>query len=248
MAFNGARVVDDERVEDVRRLLGGLAGSQKMDFGTNKSNRAGSKPPVVSDFPVKQAAVPFNNLVENDFSLAPPAKQSPQVPRIPLQNTSNFFPRIPAEEAQKSQIRAAPAGQGGTTVTTANAQELLYQLRQTESQPMHGFQSGTMTPNAAPQSIQPQRQVRRNRDALGRNGKKKTDVEKENDRLLDELEALGEPALEIPGETPVDENQRLRREATAAMLKHSFFIKPRQTPPSSRATSSLASGDSSQRM
>merc|ERR1711977_71541 len=89
-------------------------------------------------------------------------------------------------------------------------------------------------------AAQHQGQVRRSRDAF-RNGKKKTEVEKENDRLLDELEALGEPVLEIPGETPVEENQRLRREATAAMLKRSFFIRPRQSPPASTASGDFSS-------
>jgi len=249
MAFNGAPVVDDVRAEDVRRLLGGLAGSKKITSGTNNMM---SRKPMVSNFPVEQAAVPLGSA---PIGLAPPASQPVQVPvpRIPLQNTSNISQRTIAEKAQQSQMKAselyAPSCQTGT-VTTANggtsvkdAQELLYQLRQTETQPINGFQNGTATIPYAESKTSHRQGVPRNR--AGRTGKKKTEVEKENDRLLDELEALGEPALEVPGETPVEENQRLRREATAAMLKHSFFLRPRQTPSSSRATSSVASGDSS---
>jgi len=255
MAFNGAQVVDDDRAEDVRRLLGGLAGSKKIAFGTNNTL---NRKPVASNLPVKQTAVPIGAAPFRSAPIesAPPVSQPLQVPvpRVPLQNTSNILPRAPAEKAQQSEMKAselyAPSCQTGT-IPTANggtsvkdAQDLLYQLHQTETQPINGFQSGTATiPDAEPKTTH-----RRGVPRVGRNGKKKTEVEKENDRLLDELEALGEPALEIPGETPVEENQRLRREVTAAMLKHSFFVRPRQTPPVSRGTSSVASGDSSHQL
>merc|ERR1712139_664710 len=116
-----------------------------------------------------------------------------------------------------------------------DAQELLCQLRQTEK-PIRGLITDTTFSEAPPAAQPPPRQqprIRRRESLAGRTGKKKTEIEKENDRLLDELEALGEPALELPGETPVDMNQRLRKEATAAMLKHSFFVKKRTATPAS---------------
>merc|ERR1719335_1313298 len=61
-------------------------------------------------------------------------------------------------------------------------------------------------------------------------GKKKTAVEEENDKLLEQLESLGEPCTVFPGETPITANERLRKEAMTAMLKHSFFTRPKSAP------------------
>lgn len=245
----------DDRAEAVRRALGGLAGAKKANFGFQASS--GYRPPAP--------------LVSSPASK--PATQT-AVPRIPLQNTTQiptlrmqskdimaakekigeysyramlgeFTPKgtLQDETMKPNHLRtprtqpafSKPAG----APVVKDAQDLLCQLRLTEKQPLRGFGDD------APQLAKPPGQVRRIRSELGRNGKKKTEIEKENDRLLDELEALGEPANENSGETPVDMNQRLRREATTAMLKHSFFVKKRPTPPASSA--STASGEDSNR-
>lgn len=222
----------EDRAEAVRRALGGLAGAKKSSFGFGTSNNK----PVVSMQPSPLSQPPLTSM-----------------PRIPLD-------QAPAnEDSKKTEMKpgvlhAASIQPGPTTVsksggttTVKDAQDLLCQLRQTEKQPIRGLEGDTAVHEvaAAAQPIQRPGRVHRARDLVGRNGKKKTEIEKENDRLLDELEALGEPAVEIPGETPVDQNQRLRREATAAMLKHSFFAKKRSSPPTSAASG--ASGGFSNR-
>jgi len=236
----------EDRAEAVRRALGGLAGARKPLLGNSSQ-----KTVMSMQQPASYASAP-----------ATQALQTP-VPRIAIQSaknvpTINFKPQAattkelnedmkPTElyTPASSQASVATTAMSGTTAnkpgaTTSNAQDLLCQLRQTEKQPIRGFD--TASPAEAPVT-QPQRPRQfRQRDAFAKNGKKKTETERENDRLLDELEALGEPALEMPGETPIDMNQRLRKEATAAMLKHSFFMKKRPSPPASQGSNS-ACGD-----
>jgi len=237
----------EDRAEAVRRALSGLAGSKKSNFGfENSSHKQGmsmhSPAPLVSA-PVSQIPLQnaTNTLSRNQSKDTPKSDAAKQVPVV-LKETSM---RATETCAPAYQPLAATVSKAGCTNTTKDAQELLYQLRRTENQPISALQSHVAPPDVALQPTKSQGQIRRNsiRD-MGRSGKKKTEVEKENDKLLDELEALGEPAVEIPGETPVEENQRLRREATAAMLKHSFFMRPRHTPPASRVTTASGSEQS----
>lgn len=251
MMVTGAQADFDfeDRAEAVRRALGGLAGAKKTNFGFGTSN---NKPVMSVPPPATSSSQPL----------------STPISRIPLQSTEaaqnvsttgRFGQNSAHKEAANADVKpvdlydpwkpaaqpgASAVSKSGGTTTVKDAQELLCQLRQTEKQPIRGLEGDTAVPETAgaTQPAERQGQVRRTQrnSMVGKNGKKKTEIEKENDRLLDELEALGEPAVEIPGETPVDENQRLRREATAAMLKHSFFMRKRSTPPTSAASSDIS--------
>jgi len=253
----------EDRAEAVRRALGGLAGAKKANFGFQGSSGYKPPAPLVSSpasKPATQTAVPRIPLQDKSQIPALRMQSKDMAAKVPAQNSKEdsyramlgeFTPkgtlqdetmlpnnlRTPKSQPAFSKPAGAPVVQ--------DAQNLLCQLRLTEKQPLRGFTSDGAGLQDAAQLAKPQGQPRRIRSELGRNGKKKTEIEKENDRLLDELEALGEPAIENLGETPVDMNARLRREATTAMLKHSFFVKKRPTPPASSA--STASGDYSNR-
>lgn len=233
----------EDRADAVRRALGGLAGTSKK--GGSLLGNSSQKTAMSMHQPAPVVVAPNSTNA---------AVAIMQIPRIPMQSTS-----LPPSRQQSKENVPTPnlmhqasttvnkAGPGATTSNTpcasaSGAQDLLCQLRQTEKQPSRGLISDMAFPEAAPVARPQRPQVRRNRDAFNVNGKKKTEIEKENDRLLDELEALGEEAVEIPGETPVDMNQRLRKEATTAMLKHSFFIKKRPSPPVSQGSSTTGGG------
>lgn len=241
----------EDRAEAVRRALGGLVGNRKG--GATLSN---SSPKPVSPAPIQPMQTPVPRIPLQSTSIPPSRQQTNDVTKN--MSTIGFTHQAPAKKTEsitemKPMELHTPVSQSGVgeTVnkagaTSKDAQELLCQLRLTEKQPIRGLATDNafLEPIPVAQPVQRQGQIRRNRDPMGRNGKKKTEIEKENDKLLDELEALGEPALEVTGETPVDMNQRLRKEATAAMLKHSFFIKKRPTPASAAAsTASGCSGD-----
>jgi len=237
----------EDRAEAVRRALGGLVGNRK---GGATLSIPSSKVPATTSQPTQ---TPVPRIPLQSTSIPPSREQSKDV-------TSNmpsfgFTHQAPATKdevkpmelytpvSQKSGVGESVANAGATS---KDAQELLCQLRLTEKQPIRGLATDNafLEPTPVAQPVQRPGRILRNRDSVvGRTGKKKTEIEKENDKLLDELEALGESVLEITGETPVEMNQRLRKEATAAMLKHSFFIKKRQiTPPASSAASGY-SGD-----
>jgi hypothetical protein len=248
----------EDRAEAVRRALGGLVGTRKGGAGLLNP---GPKP-VSATTPVQPMQAPVPRFPLQSTSIPPARQQSKDViqskPTIP---TIDFAHQAASTKENNTEMKPteiytpmseSDVGEkvGKVGATSKDAQELLCQLRMTEKQPIRSLATTNPEPVAfpepvpAPQPVQRQGLMRRRRDStVGRTGKKKTEIEKENDKLLDELEALGEPALELPGETPVDMNQRLRKEATAAMLKHSFFVKKRHTPPASTASGSAYSGD-----
>lgn len=262
---NSARADFDieDRADAVRRALDGLIGTQKSNSGSSISCRK----PVMSMQP-PAASKPLQTHV-------PRISMQSTVAAAPKTEVSHKNFSTPTSQPGVVTMGKAGGTSTGGTSTVQEVQELLCQLRMTDKQPIRGLEGDTVTCTPVPevsvaaqpvqrhgqvlgyspvpevpvtaQPAQRQAQVRRNRD-VGRNGKKKTEIEKENDRLLDEMESLGEPFVEVLGETPVAQNERLRREATIAMLKHSFFVKKRPTPPeSTRGSGSTASGDFSDR-
>jgi hypothetical protein len=255
MMVTGAQADFDfeDRADAVRRALGGLAGTKKTAFGFGNASH---KPTPVVSTPASlplQTPVP-RILLSNQTNSSIAVLQNSMAAKFNAQtnvDTTKTETKPVELYTHVSQPGAATVSKANGTTTVKDAQELLCQLRLTEKLPIRGLEGENVTavPEVAvpTQPLQRQGQAARQRkDCLvGRNGKKKTDIEKENDRLLDELDALGEPIKEIPGETPVEENQRLRREATVAMLKHSFFIRRRQTPPASTASGDFSNRESS---
>jgi hypothetical protein len=235
----------EDRAEAVRRALGGLVGNRKGGATLSNSN------PKVPAATIQPTQTPVPRIPLQSTSIPPSRLQSKDVinnmPKIGFTHQAPAMKDESSKEIKPTELYTPVSQSGvgetvnvnGKDATSKDAQELLCQLRLTEKQPIRGLATDNafLEPVPVAQPAQRPGQIRRNRDSMvGRTGKKKTEIEKENDKLLDELEALGEPALEIAGETPVDMNQRLRKEATAAMLKHSFFIKKRPTPPASSAS------------
>eukprot|EP00746_Dinoflagellata_sp_MGD_P162522 gnl/MRDRNA2_/MRDRNA2_90117_c0_seq1.p1 gnl/MRDRNA2_/MRDRNA2_90117_c0~~gnl/MRDRNA2_/MRDRNA2_90117_c0_seq1.p1 ORF type:complete len:260 (+),score=64.05 gnl/MRDRNA2_/MRDRNA2_90117_c0_seq1:92-871(+) len=242
----------EDRAEAVRRALGGLVGNRKGAGMVNISSpKLQAKVPATTNQPMQ---TPVPRIPLQSTSNLPSREQSKDVMNnMPKIGSLYQAPAVKDESSNEvkqmelytsvSQPGVGESDRNGGA-TSKDAQELLCQLRLTEKQPIRGLATENAFPEPAPVAQPAQRpgRILRNRDSVvGRTGKKKTEIEKENDKLLDELEALGESVLEVAGETPVDMNQRLRKEATAAMLKHSFFIKKRPTPPAS--TASGYSGD-----
>lgn len=235
----------EKRAEAVRRALGGLVGNHKGAAALSISSpKKETKVPAAT---IQPAQTPAPRVPLQSTSIPQSKEQSKEVtnnvPRIGLP----YQYQAPAMKAESKPMELyTPLSQSGVGesgpnagATSKDAQELFSQLRSTDKQPIRGLQSDNAFREPAPvvQPVQRPARILRNRDTVvGKMGKMKTEIDRENDKLLDELEALGESVVDVPGETLGEMNQRLRKEATAAMLKHSFFIKKRPSPPASAAS------------
>merc|ERR1719272_2408927 len=117
---------------------------------------------------------------QNYKQVAPPSvSQSFQapIPRVPLRDANQIFEKetaYKAASATKGEDRPQPPFSKPTTLAcdassnaspaVKDAQELLYQLRQADSQPLRGFESDAKIPVVSKVALQPARQDPARRD------------------------------------------------------------------------------------